>query len=67
MRGGAKDRALVILQDFEPALNIGGMIKTSLRCQTKISTLDLSRFRAAPIAHLGGLSFESQWAFPTER
>jgi len=30
-------------------------------------TLDLSRFRAAPIAHLGGLSFESQWAFPTER
>jgi len=32
-----------------------------------LSRLDLSRFRAAPIAHLGGLSFESQWAFPTER
>ena len=27
--------------------------------------VDLSRFRAAPIAHLSGLSFECQGAFPT--
>jgi hypothetical protein len=28
--------------------------------------LDLSRIDAAPVSHLGGLSFESQWAFPAQ-
>jgi hypothetical protein len=30
------------------------------------STVDLSRYRAAPITHLCGLSFESQGTFPAE-
>ena len=28
--------------------------------------VDLSRFRAVPVAHLSGLSFESQRAFPAQ-
>lgn len=36
MGGGGEDRALVILQDFQPALNIGCMIAAGLGLQFQI-------------------------------
>jgi len=36
MGGGGKDRPLVFLQHLEPALNIGGVIASHLRCQFQI-------------------------------
>jgi len=33
---------------------------------TLVDTLDLSRFRAAPITHLSDLTFEGQGAFPAQ-
>ncbi len=30
MRGGGKDRPLIIPQDLKPATNIGGMVRTVL-------------------------------------
>lgn len=37
MGGGAEDRALVVLQDLEPALDIRRMIGTRFRCEFKVS------------------------------
>jgi len=36
MGSGGKDRPLVLSQDLEPTLNIGGMIAAQLGCQLKI-------------------------------
>jgi hypothetical protein len=36
MGGGGEDRALVFLQDFQPALDIGGMVKARLGRQLQI-------------------------------
>ena len=36
MGGGGKDGALVLFQDFEPATDIGSVIVTDLRGDTKI-------------------------------
>jgi len=38
MGGNAEDRALVFLQNFEPALNIGRMVSTRLRRQFQTGT-----------------------------
>lgn len=38
MRGCRKDRALVVAQNFQPALDIGGMIGAGLRRQGQIGT-----------------------------
>ena len=41
------------------------MIDVTFRHPTE-AKMDLSRFDAAPISHLCGLSFESQGAFPAK-
>jgi len=38
MSGGAENRAFVLFQDLEPALNIGGMLFAGLRRKFKIGT-----------------------------
>ena len=47
-------------------LAVSDLVKDD-RVRERVSViLDLSRFDAAPIAHLSGLSFECQGAFPAE-
>jgi Arm domain-containing DNA-binding protein len=54
----ARDRARQILFEIETG---------RFEDQTGIEVeLDLSRFDAAPVTHLSGLSFEGQGAFPTQ-
>lgn len=36
MRGGVKDRALIILQHGQPIRDIGGVVLAHLRCDTEI-------------------------------
>jgi transposase-like protein len=44
----------------------GGNVREWFAARNQFAIMDLSRFRAAPIAHLCSLCFEGQGAFPAE-
>jgi len=60
MRENGKFPAPIIVLD-----NRDGHLKSGVLSVPKNEKVDLSHFNAAPITHLSGYSFESQWAFPT--